>query len=206
MNRAIGLLRRAGLATLAWAALALCGCSPASGRDAVTASLRTTNEAPPLRLIDQTGSPVDLGALRGQVVLLTAVYASCPHECPLILSTAKRVVEELGARGADLRVVAVTIDPAHDTPEVLARLGELHGMQPPRWRFVTGDTATVARTLDRMNIARHRDPKTGIIDHADLFLLIDRQGKLAFQFTSSPKQERQLVEALRILLREAPPA
>src|SRR5262245_15775972 len=96
--------------------------------------LRTAHDPPPIRLTDQAGQPVDLAALQGKVVMLTAVYATCPHTCPLIMTEAKRVVAALSPRErADLAVIAVTIDPAHDTPEVLARFAQMHGLQSPPW-------------------------------------------------------------------------
>jgi protein SCO1/2 len=150
---------------------------------------------------------VDLAALRGRVVLLTGVYASCSRTCPMILAEAKRVVAGLDPREAeDLQVIAVTLDPDHDTPEVLARLADAQGIAPPVWHLVTGEAARVERTLDRMGIARSRDPGTGIIDHANLFLLVDRQGRLAYRFTLGPRQERWLSTAVRLLLRESPDA
>ena len=55
-------------------------------------ALRISQRAPAFRLTDQSGQPVDLAALRGSVVVLTAVYASCPHTCPLILAQARDAV------------------------------------------------------------------------------------------------------------------
>jgi len=147
---------------------------------------------------------VDLAALKGQVVLLTGVYASCPHTCPLIMAEAKRVVAALSpAERADLRVIAVTLDPAHDTPAVLARFADMHGLETPMWHLVTGEVAAVEQTLDRMGIARKRDPKTGVIDHGNLLMLVDRGGRLAYRFTMGPKQEPWLRAAIRLLLRES---
>lgn len=165
--------------------------------------LRTAHPPPALALVDQEGQPVALEALRGQVVLLTAVYASCPHTCPLILAQTKRALAALEPEElADVRVVAVTLDPAHDSPDVLAELARLQGMPAPRYRLVTGAVAEVERVLDEMGVARRRDPETGVIDHANLFLLLDRQGRVAYRLTLGERQERWLVSALRLLLRE----
>jgi hypothetical protein len=60
-------------------------------------ALRTAHRAPEIALTNQVGEPVELAALRGNVVALTAVYASCVHTCPAILSQAKRAIGELDA-------------------------------------------------------------------------------------------------------------
>jgi protein SCO1/2 len=166
-------------------------------------ALRTTYAPPDLVLINQLEETVDLAALRGNVVVLTAVYASCPHTCPAILSQAKAAIAELDpATRDDLRLIAVTLDPENDSPQVLAGLAQMHGLDAPTWNLVTGESAEVESTLDRMQMARERDPETGVINHANLFLLIDRDGRLAYRLGLGERQQRWLVSALRVLLRE----
>jgi protein SCO1 len=53
-----------------------------------------------------------------------------------------------------------------------------------------------------MGIERVRNAETGLIDHANLFLVIDRQGRVAYRFTLGDRQEQWLVSALRLLLAE----
>ncbi len=165
--------------------------------------LRTALPAPVLRLVNQANEPVDLAALRGKVVLLTAVYASCPHTCPAILAQAKRAIEAVPPEArADLRVVAVTLDPSHDSSSVLAELAGMHELEAPLYQLVTGPPAEVEGVLDHMGIARERNPETGVIDHANLFLLLDRNGAVAYRLTLGERQERWLISALQLLLRE----
>ena len=183
----------------------LLGAAPARGELPFPAqALRTAHRAPELRLVDQAGEPVDLAALRGDVVLLTAVYASCPHTCPIILEQARSALDALGAdERAHVRVVGVTLDPEHDTPEVLAELADMHGLERPTYRLVTGPAGEVERVLDGMNVSRRRDPKTGVIDHANAFLVIDSAGRVAYRLTIGERQQRWLVSALRLLVQEA---
>jgi cytochrome oxidase Cu insertion factor (SCO1/SenC/PrrC family) len=98
--------------------------------------------------------------------------------------------------------VAVTLDPAHDTPEVLAELGRMHGLAPPLYHLVTGEPARVERVLDQMEVARQRDPQTGVIDHANVVMLLDRSGQVAYRFSVGERQQRWLASALQLLLRE----
>ena len=206
--RPVALLRHASAAAALVAAVAagfvLLGAEPVQGELPFPAeALRTAHKAPELRLTNQRGEVVDLASLRGRVVLLTAVYASCPHTCPLILAQAKRAIGALTAGEREhLRIVAVTLDPSNDTPQVLADLASRHGFDAPLYNLVTGDPAEVEGVLDSMAIARQRDPQTGVIDHANLFLLLDRDGKIAYRLTIGDRQERWLASALRVLLKE----
>lgn len=189
----------------------LAGCMTLMGPDAPADSelpfpaeaLRTEYPAPSFLLTNQAGEEISVEALRGKVVLLTAVYASCGHTCPQILNQTKAALAELDEEElADLRVVGVTLDPGNDSQEVLARLADLHGFSTPLYNLVTGEPAAVERALDDMDISRSRDPETGIIEHANLFLLVDRQGRVAYRFTLGDRQQQWLVKALKILLAE----
>ena len=208
LGRPGALLRHAAAALSVVVAAALgfflLGSEPATGDLAFPAeALRTAYAPPQIHLTNQDGAAVDLESLQGKVVALTAVYASCPHTCPLILAQSKNAVAQLTPEErAELRVVAVTLDPANDTPEVLQRLAGMHDLEAPLYNLVTGEPATVEAILDRMGISRRRDPETGVIDHANLFLLLDRKGTVAYRLGLGDRQERWLTSALQVLIRE----
>jgi protein SCO1/2 len=170
-------------------------------------SLRTSYAAPDFRLTGHGGDEVSLSDLRGRVVVLTSVYAHCPAACPMILAQARRVVGALSAaEREDLTMVAVTMDPERDTPEVLKELARAQGLEQPTWELLTGPPSEVNDLLDRMGLKRTRDAETGLIDHANLFLVVDRSGRVAYRFALGDLQEEWLVESLRLLLAEPVPA
>ncbi|MBI5494494.1 MAG: SCO family protein [Deltaproteobacteria bacterium] len=165
--------------------------------------LRTALPPPRFTLADQDGAAVSLEALRGRVVLVTAVYASCGLACPRILGQAKRAVATLTeAEQADVTVLGITLDPQRDDRGQLARMAQAQGVTTPRYRLLTGPPAEVERALDRFDITRQRNPETGVIDHANVFIVIDRAGRVAYHFTLDPQQEQWLGQALRLLLAE----
>lgn len=165
--------------------------------------LRTSLPAPALALVDQESAKVSLDELRGRVVVLTGVYASCHSSCPMILGQAKRALDALDEpTRREVTVVAVTMDPEHDTPAVLARLATAQLVSAPTFRLATGAPDAVNDVLDRIGVTRQRDPETGVIDHTNVFAVIDRRGRLAYRFSLGDVQERWLVEALRELVGE----
>lgn len=165
--------------------------------------LRMAQTPPVFRLIDQDGRPATLDDARGKVVLVTAVYATCGSTCPMLMAQARRAVASLTpAQRADLRVMGITLDAAHDTPEQLAAMARVQKLEPPLWRLVTGEPVEVERVLDRFDVPRRRNPETGVIEHANLFLLLDRQGRIAYRLGLGDRQERWLSVALALLLDE----
>jgi protein SCO1 len=95
-------------------------------------------------LTDHRGRPATLASFRGRPVLLFFGYTHCPDVCPLTLTKLNGVLNDLGSRAEDVRIVLVTVDPARDTPAVLADYVRRFG---PRVTGLTGDSAAVARAM-----------------------------------------------------------
>jgi protein SCO1/2 len=64
-----------------------------------------------------------LASLAGKPRLVSMFYSSCPYMCPLIIDTALAVQHDLSKQQqAKLGIVLFSIDPKHDSPEVLQSL------------------------------------------------------------------------------------
>lgn len=194
----------AGLAATGLSGIAMAAISPPRPTEGElpfpAEGLRTEIPFPDLDLVDQDGAPVR--AYPGKVLMITGVYGSCGYTCPMVFATARGAVEAVGGAAADLRVVAITLDPAHDTPAALPAWASAQGVASPLFHLASGAPPTVEATLDRLGFTRTRDAATGRIDHANLFLLVDRRGRLAYRFTLGERQARWLEAALRLLLAE----
>jgi protein SCO1/2 len=167
-------------------------------------ALRTAELPPTIELTNQLGEPFSLKEdTKGDVVMITALYASCPHTCPAIIQQAKRVADRLPEeQRQDLHILGITMDPENDSPEALAELAEMHGLAAPLFEFLTGDPDEVNALLDQFGVLRERNLETGVIDHVNLYFLLDRQGKIAYRLTLGDQQERWLESALTVLLEE----
>jgi protein SCO1/2 len=167
-------------------------------------ALRMHKPAPVVALVDQDGQRVELSALGGQVVVVTGIYATCYHTCPLIMAQLDRSIAALGPdERKQVRVLAVTLNPEHDDQTVMAAAAQRYRVAAPEYRLLHGDPREVNATLDRLEIARTTDPMSGDITHANLFLLFDKRGDVAFRLTLGKTQERWLTDALRVLVHES---
>ena len=73
-----------------------------------------------LQLTDHHGQTRTLADFKGKVITIFFGYTQCPDVCPTALSGMSEVMQQLGADGARLQVLFVTVDPERDTPELLA--------------------------------------------------------------------------------------
>ncbi len=75
----------------------------------------------PFQLIDHTGREVTAQDFRGQYTLVHFGYTFCPDVCPTTLSRMSAVMDLLGEQANRVQPLLITVDPARDTPEVLAK-------------------------------------------------------------------------------------
>jgi cytochrome oxidase Cu insertion factor (SCO1/SenC/PrrC family) len=195
-----------GLGAVATASLAVVA-APARTSDELpfpAEALRTQAAMPQLDLTNQDGARVGLADLRGHVVVVTGIYAACNHTCPVLMGQAKRALAALSpAERASVRVLAVTLNPELDTQQVLRGAATRYEVSSPELQFLGGDPAHVNRVLDALQITRRKDPHSGVIDHANLFVLVDKRGRIAYRLTIGERQERWLISALRLLAGES---
>ena len=78
----------------------------------------------------------------------------------------------------------------------------MRGMPIVPFQFVSGVPAEVKALLDKLNVARTRDDKTGQIMHSNLFFLLDREGRIVYRLSLSQNEQSWLISALRALLSE----
>lgn len=83
--------------------------------------LQSSDPAPTMDgLVYDTGDPVELSHLDGEVVLVYFGYTYCPDLCPTMLGTVSRALDDIGDDVEHVKAMMVTVDPNRDTPEVLA--------------------------------------------------------------------------------------
>lgn len=169
--------------------------------------IRTRLEPPAFALADHRGQPLSSADLRGRVTLLTGVYALCSTSCPDILVRTAELVAELPADVRDrLAVVALSLNPEYDTAELMAGVAEGYGLEYPVFRYLNGDPAVMHPLLRDLQFAVRRDPETGVVEHANLFILIDAEGRIAYRLTLDRRHREWLRAAVLSLAAEAVPA
>ena len=99
---------------------------------------------PAFALIDQRGQRVTLGDLAGLVWIANFLYTRCTDTCPMQSARLASLHGEM-AEARDLRLVSISIDPEHDTPEALQRYAQRFGAHPTHWFFLTGDSEAIYR-------------------------------------------------------------
>jgi protein SCO1/2 len=150
-------------------------------------------------LVDQRGQPVGLDVFRGHPVLISMFYATCRDACPLLIADLRRIERELPADlAADLRVVLVSIDPEHDTPQALLALSEAHRLDGSRWRLLRAPEDTVREIAALLGI-RYRRLPDGSFNHSSVITLLDADGAILARDEGIGQPHDALLQHLRRL-------
>jgi protein SCO1/2 len=192
-----------GLLAIATLALVVAATSPALAHDAGRdEQLAKIGPAPPFTLTTSHGTRLSLADLRGRIVVVTFIYASCADTCPLLTAKLASLREKLGPDfGAKVSFVAITVDPERDTPEILRSYAGAHGANHPGWAFLTGTTSEIREVTRRYGVFARKTSR-GDVDHTFLTSLVDRAGALRVQYMGVRFDPNEMLRDLHSLLRE----
>ena len=158
--------------------------------------------APDFALTNQDWTRVALSELRGRVVAITFIYASCADTCPLLTAKMARIQARLGPDfGPRVFFVSITVDPERDTPEVLRRYAEAHGATTAGWAFVTGSPDEIRAVARRYGVYYRKTPR-GDVDRTFLTSVVDQSGILRVQYLGVRFDPDELLRDIRGLLKE----
>jgi protein SCO1/2 len=147
---------------------------------------------PEFRFTTQEGKPLTRADLLGKVWIVDFFFTRCPGPCPVMTSRMAEVSRALN-KTKDVRLVSISIDPTHDTPEVLAQYASRLNADPGRWIFLTGPQKEIEDFTQRgMLQVLAKDPNN-VPTHSTRFLVIDREGRIR---KSRNLDEPELVQKL----------
>ncbi|HVA38853.1 MAG TPA: SCO family protein [Candidatus Dormibacteraeota bacterium] len=163
---------------------------------AVTAQARAAGAPASAALVDQTGRSFTLASLRGRPVVLTFVATRCTDACPVAEAAFLALQSRLPAARAGALLLTITLDPAYDTPFVMARTAQAIGADPRRWRFASGRPRDVAAVMRAFGVAAERG-RDGVPElHSTLIYVLDRRGAVAKRLLLSTNTVSEVVRAL----------
>lgn len=136
--------------------------------------------APAFSLTDQQGATVTEQTFAGKVWLADFMFTTCTDICPMLTAN----MAEVAARYAGdptVHFVSFTVDPATDTPPVLAAYAEKYHADAQRWSFLTGPMDQVRQTVVdgfKQSLDREGEGEAATILHGSRFVVVDKKGHI----------------------------
>ena len=129
---------------------------------------QTPVAVPPIRLELATGETIDFAYFAGRVVLIDFIYTRCPSLCVALGADFARLQDALRRAGRDdIRLLSISFDPEHDTPEALRSYGEGFGADMRTWSLArVQDVAEMKRLLGTFGVVVIPDELGGFTHNA----------------------------------------
>lgn len=140
--------------------------------------------------------------LRGQTILLFFGYASCPDICPTTMVQLSEVMENLGPKASEARIVFISVDPHRDTPDVLQEYVNLFNKNA---LGLTGTEKQIADLARRYRVAYQiekpspNSPDDYDVAHSRGIYIFDKNGRAQLLAADGESVER-LTEAVKKIM------
>lgn len=166
------------------------------------APLRPGQVLPKVDVPLATGGAWTVGEGQGIGTVVTFLYTRCPlpEFCPATVSRLQALQAKVGT---DARLLAVTLDPAHDTPEVLVPFAAAAGADTRTWAFGWLEGDALADLAMHAGLTFTADG--GEIVHSIRWLVLDRDGRVVERYDDNRFPVDRMVEQLRTGGPPAPP-
>lgn len=143
---------------------------------------------PEFALVDSSGRPFTRDDLEGSVWVASFFFTRCATICPALMRSVERLQERYAEAGIEgVRLLSISVDPEHDTPERLRSYATRYHVDPDRWVLLTGEREEI-RSLAQdgfkvaMGRARVRDEGIMDIAHTAKLVLVDPEGNVRGYF------------------------
>jgi protein SCO1/2 len=152
---------------------------------------------------NQEGITVSNSDVTGKVYVADFFFTTCPTICPIMKKEMIRVYEQFGDN-PNFKILSHTIDPVHDTQEVLKDYAEKLGIEDAEtWNFLTGDAEKIYEIgqTSYITTAQADQDEPGGFLHSGAFLLIDQEGHIrgVYDGTKSDQVDKLLKDIPKLL-------
>lgn len=133
--------------------------------------------APKFELTDQDNKKISNADYKGKVYVLEFFFSTCPSICPIMNRNMVDIQDKFFGN-PNFGIASITIDPEHDTPQVLKDHAKLLGVKSSNWHFLTGEKKYIYDIANKgFNVYAGENSKVnGGFEHSGLFALIDKDG------------------------------
>ncbi|MBV8129343.1 MAG: DUF420 domain-containing protein, partial [Planctomycetaceae bacterium] len=153
-------------------------------------------------LVERSGRQISEADFADRVCIVSFIFTRCQLSCPRITSVMKSLQARL--EGSDVLLVSLSVDPEHDTPQVLAEYARRFEAEPKRWWFLTGSRPLIYNLIQRrfkLSVMENPAPEAGgkaeAIAHSDRLALVDRGRVVGLFDSNEPAALGTLVDQAR---------
>lgn len=163
-------------------------------------------EIPPFSFIDRYGQPFTDKDVQGKIIVADFFFTKCTTICPRMSINMQQLQLKLDdAAYKDVVFLSHTVDPEHDTPEVLDKYARKLEADTARWKFLTGNAVDIYRMGNTGYLLSALEDSTSAEQfvHDGRFVLVDKQRHIRGYYDGTTATGMNALAAdLKMLLKE----
>ena len=153
--------------------------------------------------VNQVGDTINNADVAGKIYVADFFFTTCPTICPIMKKEMLRVYEKFNDQ-PNFMILSHSIDPTHDTQEVLKDYAEKLGVEDASsWNFLTGDQEKIFEIgqTSYLTTAMADQMEPGGFLHSGAFLLVDGNGRIrgVYDGTKSDQVDRLISDIPKLL-------
>ncbi len=161
---------------------------------------------PPFSFIDRYGKPFTDKDVEGRIIIADFFFTRCTTICPRMSVNMQQLQLMLNDDAfKDVVFLSHTVDPEHDTPEVLDAYAKRLKADPSRWKFLTGNAVDIYRLGNTGYLLSALEDSTSAEQfvHDGRFVLVDKERHIRGYYDGTePEGVNALAADLKMLLKE----
>ncbi len=141
--------------------------------------LATIGKVPQFSFVNQNGKTITNHDYKGKVYVVEFFFTTCPDICIVMTENMTKIQNEFFGN-PNVGIASFTIDPNHDTPEVLKKYAQDKGITKPQWHLLTGPKEEIFKLSNegfKLYVGENLNTEGGF-EHSGLFALIDQEGHI----------------------------
>ncbi|QRR04159.1 SCO family protein [Dyadobacter sandarakinus] len=161
------------------------------------------NTIPPFSFVNQKGDTVSEAIVKDKIYVADFFFTSCPTICPIMKRQMIKVYDKIKG-SPDVMILSHTIDPEHDTPQVLDKYATDLGITGTQWQFLNGPKEKVYEIGEKHYLSTLKEDKTaeGGFIHSGAFVLVDKDKRVRGMYDGTTDEGAQKliadIEKLRV--------
>ena len=157
-----------------------------------------------VELVDINGNAVSLADFSGKPLLISLVFTSCYHTCPVTTRyLAKAVANAREMLGKDsFNIVTIGFDTMHDTPDSMAAFAKSQAIDTSNWAFLSGTAESLNSLVEDLGFIYFPSPRG--FDHIVQLTVVDRDSRVYRQVYGEAFDLPWLMEPLKDLVFNRP--
>lgn len=159
------------------------------------------HKIPDYTLTDQNGAVFNSKTVDSSFKVYDFVFTRCGSICPK-MSTQLIRVQEAFKEDKDVVLLSLTVDPEHDTPEVLKAYAKTYNAIPGKWYFLTGEKDSIYTLGQKQFFLTAKQNEDDLTDflHSERMVLVDKNGWIRGYYNGTDEFEvDRLIIELKVL-------